>query len=133
MPSPDPEKRRAASRESMRRKRANPDALAEERKQKAVKRGGDRRASTEFIGTSGEDGKAAHGLVSRLSYNYGNAEGGKARRGDLQSVRVRRQHRDRDGRRGDFEPDEPVSDHHRTVRLARHEVRLDDDPLARAL
>jgi hypothetical protein len=51
----------------MPQRRTSPDVQAEERKQKAITRGGDSRRSTAYVGASGEDGKAAHGLVSRLS------------------------------------------------------------------
>ena len=95
----------------MRRKRSSPEAQAAKRTQKAVKRGGDSRSSTVYVDPT-EGGKARHGHVDRLSFNYGHAEGGKPRRGDLRGLRVRRR------REGDsFEPDQPSSDYHRTVSL----------------
>jgi len=73
----------------MRRRRTSPEAQAEERKHKAIERGGDTRPSTVYVDPT-VGGKARHGHVDRLSFNYGHAEGGKARRGDLRSVRVKR-------------------------------------------
>lgn len=101
----------------MQRRRASPEAQAEERTQKAIKRGGDSRTSTVYVDPA-QGGKARHGHVDRLSYNYGHAEGGKPRRGDLRGLRVRRR------REGDsFEPDIPSSDHDRTVRLATERTK----------
>lgn len=82
-----------------------------------------------------EGGKARHGHVDRLSFNYGHAEGGKPRRGDLRGLRVRRR------REGDsFEPDVPASDYQRTVRLAAERTKplhgldiFEDDSDAKAL
>lgn len=105
MPYKDPEKYKRAARESMRRRRASPEAQAEERKQKAMERGGDSRSSTVYVDPT-QGGKARHGHVDRLFFNYRHAEGGKPRRGDLRSLRVRRRQGDSFERRrlsdGDF-------------------------------
>lgn len=98
MPYSDPQRRKQAARDSMRRKRSSPEALAQERRDKAIDRGSDRRSSTVYADNP-EQAKARHGFIDRLSYNYGHQEGGKPRRGDLKSIRVAR-------RNPDFVPDE---------------------------
>jgi hypothetical protein len=101
----------------MQKRRSSEAVVTQERRQKATSRGGDSRPSTKYV-ASPEAGPARHGHIDSLSFNYGHAEGGKPRRGDLQSMRV---HRRRAG--DDFEPDEQASDYQRTVKLARESSR----------
>jgi hypothetical protein len=101
----------------MRKRRSSEAVVTQERRQKSTAAGGNSRPSTKYV-ASPEAGPARHGHIDRLSFNYGHAEGGKPRRGDLQSMRV---HRRRVG--DDFEPDEQASDYQRTVKLARQSTK----------
>ena len=64
----------------MRRKRSDETFVADERQNKAVKRGGDGRFSTRYV-PAVEGGKARHGHVDRLSYNYARRLTGPSRTG----------------------------------------------------
>jgi hypothetical protein len=108
----------------MRRRRADADAQAEERRTKAVERGGDVRHSEHLAGLSVAEARIArHGMTDRLSYQYGHAEGGKPERRDLKSYRVRRRLVDRHGNLVDFVPDVRDSSFNRKLRAAYHNSR----------
>lgn len=122
MPYKSPEKRRAVNRANMQKKRASQTAKAEERKAKRIRRGGDRRYSTGYEASKGAK-VARRGLVDSLTYNEGNAGGGKPRQQDLKSQKGRRPRLNRDGTRADgFVPDVRSSSHQRALSVARQVI-----------
>ena len=72
-----------------------------------------------------EDGKARRGFVDRLTYNYGNAEGGSPQQRDLSTFKVRKRRKGNWGWGDDFQPDVRSSDFQRLAWLARRAARPD--------
>lgn len=100
----------------MRKRRTSPEVAAAERRQKSVERDGDTRYSTRVTRSPEDAPLARHGFIDRLSYNYGHQEGGKPRRGDLKSIRVRKVSTD-------FVPDARDSSFDRKLRAAHYNSR----------